>query len=298
VVNGRGSGESPEIEEVIMRNNTRALLIATVAALVGFGLLYVYKQRIDDAASGGAPVSVLTARHDLELGARLEAEDLGFRQIPSAYVEERHVRRSDLEKVVGVRLSMGVRQDEPLLWTDLATNNDQRRDLSSLVRPGMRALAIRADTSSGFGGLLRPGDRVDVLLTAERGEDDERVTLSLLQNVLVLAVGTDTGAARAARPGEVHRTRHQNEVTLSVTVEQAQLVTYARDSGELALALRNPDDVRVQSDLPETSHQDVIEADRRAAVAQHEPSRNRRRRPRAERLQTREEAPRVPRRID
>ena len=84
---------------------------------------------------------------------------IGIRDLPAAYVEERHIRAADLQRIIGVRVSMGVKANESLLWTDLATTAQQRRDLSGLVRNGMRAVTIRAPASSAFGGLLRPGVR-------------------------------------------------------------------------------------------------------------------------------------------
>src|SRR5205823_4569768 len=108
-----------------------------------------------------------------------------------------------------------------VLWTDLATNSDARRDLSSLVRAPMRAVTIRADATSTFGGLIRPGDRVDVLTTMARGNaEGDRLTLPLLQNVLVLAAGRDTGGEAAAarnqnNPGAQGSADTSSQVTLS-----------------------------------------------------------------------------------
>jgi pilus assembly protein CpaB len=224
-------------------------------------------KRFEDEASGGAPVAVVMATQDIPLGATLTQEMLGIRNLPATYVEERHIRAADVDRVVGVRVSMGVKANESLLWTDLATTAQQRRDLSGLVRNGMRAVTIRADVTSAFGGLLRPGDRVDVLLTALRGESRDKVTIPLLQNVLVLAVGADTGAQTAEeRRGE----RRFNEVTLSTTVEQAQILTFAGESGMLTLILRNPDDIAILDELPETTVNDIMEVQRRAQLLRRE----------------------------
>jgi pilus assembly protein CpaB len=126
--------------------------------------------------------------------------------------------------------------------------------------------------TSAFGGLLRPGDRVDVLLTTDRG--DGEVTIPLLQNVLVLAVGTDTGAdhrPEAAADGTSGRQltagpRRFSEVTFSVTIEQAGTLTHASTNGQIALALRNPDDIAITDRLPETTQGDYLEAEQRARL--------------------------------
>ena len=251
--------------------NKAALIAAAVAALLGLGMLWLYMQRFEAEASGGPPVAVVMATQDIPLGTTLTREMLGLRNLPAAYVEDRHIRAADAERVIGVRVSMGVKANESLLWTDLATTSQQRRDLSGLVRNGMRAVTIRADVTSAFGGLLRPGDRVDLLMTTSRDGTAEanRVTIPLLQNVIVLAVGKDTGMEEVAA-GRRSVERRFNEVTLSVTVEQAQILTLADQTGTITLTLRNPDDIAILDGLPETTRNDIIESERRARLLRRE----------------------------
>ena len=242
--------------------NRKALVAALIIALIGVALLLLYKKRFEDKVSGGAPVAVLMAVQDIPLGTVLTDRMLGVRYMPEAYVEFRHIRARDASRIIGVRMSMEVKANESILWSDLATTTGERRDLSSLVRNGMRAITIRADATSGFGGLLRPGDRVDAFLTVSRADDnDARVTIPLLQNVIVLAVGQDTGAIQ---DGNARRAASISQVTLGVTVTQAQLVAFATDRGRLTLVLRNPDDIAILKDLPETTVDDILEAERKA----------------------------------
>src|SRR5262249_10351225 len=148
--------------------NGKALLAAIGVAAVGIVMLFLYMQRFEDEASGGPPVRVIIATQDIPLGTAVTEAMLGYRDLPQSYVEGRHITQDDAARILGVRVTSGVRSGESLLWSDLATTSDQSRDLSSLVRTGQRAITIRADQSTSFGGLVRPGDRVDVLLTLER----------------------------------------------------------------------------------------------------------------------------------
>lgn len=229
---------------------------------VAVASLWLYMQRFEEQASGGDPVSVLVATRDLALGTILTDEMLGSRELPASYVEGRHIRASEASRVIGVRVSSGVRANESLLWTDLA-NSDQRRDLSALVQDGRRAVTIRADATSSFGGLLRPGDRVDVLLTRE---EDGRTPASapVLQNILVLAAGRDMGGPEVGG-GRIGDDR-VNQITLSVTLEQAQLLSLAQTQGRLTLALRNPEDIAIVQDVPEKTPEDLFEVQRRAGA--------------------------------
>lgn len=225
-------------------------------------LLFVYMKRFEEEVKGGAPVEVLVAKSDVPLGAQLTADMIGVMELPRAYLQERNIKREDAQRILGVRVRAGIGAGETILWTDLATTTEQSRDLSSLIREGMRAVTVGASAASAFGGLLRPGDRVDVLLTMEDANGGP-VTVPLLQNVLVLAVGTDTGAVRVGGGDERDRI---TQVTLALTVEQSQLITFGASRGSMSLTLRNPDDITVIEELPETRMNDIIEAERRARV--------------------------------
>ena len=260
--------------------NTKALIIAIGAAALGLVLLLLYKQRFEAEASGGVPVRVLIAVQDIPLGAALSENMMGYRLIPQAYLEDRFIRYSDVRRIIGVRVSNGLRANQTVMWTDLATASDARRDLSSLVSTGMRAITVRADITNSFGGLLRPGDRVDVLGTLSRtGNEGDRVTIPLLQNVLVLAAGRDTGGEAqrqtvngttggGSAPVEI------SQITLSVSMEEAQLLTYAADRGGaggrhtgLTLVLRNPEDIAILEGVPETNIEYIFEPTLRANVS-------------------------------
>jgi pilus assembly protein CpaB len=208
--------------------NRRALLASVVCASLGVGSLEIYKRRLVVETSGGDPVAVLIVTRDVPIGGAVVKDALGVRNVPEAYVEKRQVPAKELEKIVGARVSLGLKASEGLLWTDLVAARPESRDLSSLVQPGMRAVSVRAVT---FDGLLRPGDRVDVM------PRDAKTDSTALQNLLVLAVGSDTGSSDdpAARPAS------GSGVTLSGSVEQATALAALRGS-DVTLALRNPDD--------------------------------------------------------
>ena len=115
---------------------------------------------------------------------------------------------------------------------------------SSRVKPGIRALTISVDEINSISGMLQPGDRIDLLLTARppsasgHGEAEHDATVPLLQNLLVMATG------RQVRPGadENGDARSFSSVTVEVTPSQAQRLIVAQRAGRLTAVLRNPDD--------------------------------------------------------
>jgi len=251
--------------------NRIALLVAAVVASVGALLLVLYLRRFEEEASGGAPVKVLMAVKALEPGALLTEDAVAVRVIPVAYVESRAVRESDRPKVVGLRVATPVQANQSLFWTDLAIATDDRRDLSSLVQPGMRAVTIRAANDDKSFALIRPGDRVDVIATVTPNAGPvapggEKTSVVLLQNVLVLAVGLETGQDAPATGSRTAGDSRQQVMSLSLNLQEAQLVSLALDRGRLTVALRNPGDLRVTEGMSDLTSSALVESNSRKAI--------------------------------
>jgi len=214
----------------------RTMLTAGVAAALGAICLHLYLARFEAEAVGGPPQALVALTRDISPGEVITRASLTLRAIPERYVEERHIAGSELERIVGARASTLLRGGSNLLWTDLDVM-EAGRSLSSLVRTGMRAFSMPGGAAS-FDGLLRPGDRVDVLLTLS---DEQPIrTATLLQNLLVLTVGSDLGSAEDAHGSTP---RAGEGATLSVTPAQAEVLAKAEGQGRLRLSLRNPQDL-------------------------------------------------------
>ena len=88
-------------------------------------------------------------------------------------------------------------------------------------------------------------------LSAPNNEKD-RVSALIVQNVLVLAVGLDTGG-REVVGAAPSLGRTDQMLTLSVNPQQLQQVSLASERGKLTIGLRNPKDTRTidaLSDMP------------------------------------------------
>jgi pilus assembly protein CpaB len=208
--------------------NRRMVVAAVGSSVAGALCLHLYLARFEHEAVGGAPESVVVVTRDIALGEVVTQGALALRDLPQRYVEERHVAAADLERVLGARLTTELHGGSTLLWSDLDVMQEGR-SLAGLVR------LPEADVS--FDGLLRPGDRVDVLWTAAEGGEASVV----LESALVLTVGANLGSDGE---GEVRRAR-AGRVTLSVTSEQAAGLSRYQQRGRLKLLLRNPQDLVV-----------------------------------------------------
>lgn len=236
------------------------LLASIAVALLGGALLALYVRQFQRDAVGGAPVALLAMSKAVSAGEPITEEMLIAHSVPESYVESRQVLASEKHRVLGVRTAIDLEANQTLAWTDLASTRRDRASLSTRIPLGLRAMSIEQNAREAFGQLLRPGDRVDVLLGKLRpGPDERAVTIPLLQNILVLAVGNDLGASYLE--SEHSRT---DFVTLLLSVEQASLLTHAKRDGELSLTLRNERDLEVNESLPETDDSDVLVQERRA----------------------------------
>ncbi|HLV67492.1 MAG TPA: Flp pilus assembly protein CpaB [Polyangiaceae bacterium] len=218
----------------------KVVLASTAAFALGAVLIHSYLQELERQTSGGAPVDVLVAVRDLSPGATLDESAIGVRQVPEAYVDARRIRAKEVQDVLGVPVTTAIAAGEAVLWSDLAGTTLRGRQLSSLVGEGMRAVTITSRTSL-FEGLLRPGDRVDVLVTLPEGSTPSEgpVTYTLLQNVLVLSVGGNLGSS------EETASKSTSSVNVSVTAQDAQALAQAEQRGRIRLVLRNPNDVEL-----------------------------------------------------
>jgi pilus assembly protein CpaB len=218
----------------------RALLVALACAVAAVSLFVLYLKQYERESSGGEPVRVLVVLRALEPGAQITDDALGVKDVPQAYVEDRAVRESDKNRILGLRVGGLVAPPQTLMWTDLSVTSEERRELSSLVQPGRRAVTISCKNGSAA-TLVRPGDSVDVIAVGE-GRGDGRAAKVLLQNVLVLAVGGSTAVEARETQG---RELREGELTLSVTLNEAQQLALASERGDLSVAVRNVDDAQV-----------------------------------------------------
>ena len=244
----------------------RAFFIAVLMAAAGAVLLVLYLRRYEQEASGGVRISVVVAVKPIDRGKPLTDDMLTVRDVPQAYVEDRMIKASEKAKVLGLRLATPVQTDETLMWTDLVIASDEQRDLSSLVQPGNRAVTVRLAADDSSVSLIRPGDYVDVLGVLPQGGNDSRTAVVLLQRVLVLAMGLETSNDARITDPQTRQTIRAPLLTLSVNLQEAQLLALGAEKGRLSVALRNPDDQRVADRVPDLPSSALVDTNIRGAV--------------------------------
>jgi pilus assembly protein CpaB len=193
-------------------------------------------------------VDVLVAAHSLPAGTLMKEEDFTQRAVPSADVPKGAL--TNVPKIrAGLRgalLRHYLDSGDVLMAGDVLHPRD-RGFLAAVLAPGARAISLGVDAITGDGGLIWPGDRVDMILTQELGEKDAPlahrfVGETVLIDVRVVAVDQSiTQGAVASGDNATGRLAHT--VTLEVTPPQAERAAVAERLGKITLAIRAVDGV-------------------------------------------------------
>lgn len=186
-------------------------------------------------------VKIVIAKEDVSAGTQLTRDKLSEADWPVDNVPEGSFK--SIDDLIGRddhRVSLvAIYSNEPIIQ-ERVSGPGQRKGLATMLERGKRAVAIRVNEGVSVGGLIQPGDLVDIFVTNEK--DEQAYTDLLLQNVRVLAVDQTTDPLH---PNPIiGRT-----VTVAADLADAQRITLASTVGSLSLALRESGNVAADEDL-------------------------------------------------
>jgi pilus assembly protein CpaB len=218
-------------------NRSRLLMIGGLALAVGLLVSYTVYNRLRTFAGSSnneRGVPVVMAADDIQVGAKLEARDVHVVTLPQSAVPPGAF--SGTSQVLGRGAILPVSKGEFILPSKLAALN-AGSGLPSMIPQGMRAVSVRVNDVVSVAGFVQPGSHVDVLATGQGGGND-RQTTTVLENVLVLAVGKslDRNPLADAQTAPV--------ITLAVSPDDAQKLALVSQEGRIQLSLRNPMDTK------------------------------------------------------
>jgi len=211
--------------------------IAIIVALITSLLIYGYLQRKGRPQERVIETQpVVVAAVDLSWGTALTNEMLKKVDFLKGSLTGGYF--SDPSSLVGRVLIYPAKVNEPIFESRLAPMSDKTGGVAAVITPKKRAVAVKVDKVIGVSGYIHPGNRVDVLITLGTGKTYAPVTKTVLENVLVLAVGSET----KERKGFEEKSSPTDVITLEVTPEEAEKLALAATEGKLQLALRNSSD--------------------------------------------------------
>jgi pilus assembly protein CpaB len=212
--------------------------VAVIIALITSLLVYGYIQRKGSPKEVAVDIQpIVIAAVDLSWGTRITNEMLKKANFLKGSLTTGYF--SDPALVVGRVLIYPVKANEPIFESRLAPVEMKAGGVAAVISPKKRAIAVKVDKVIGVSGFIHPGNRVDVLMTLASGRTFDPVTKTILENILVLAVGTETKERRSSE----EKSSPTDVITLEVTPEEAEKLALAATEGRLQLALRNFSDM-------------------------------------------------------
>jgi pilus assembly protein CpaB len=204
----------------------KSLLMFAVAA--GCGLVAMLGAQQVMSRNNGPKienVKVLVAREEIESGVRLTADAVVFRDYPKDTVPEGAVTKEEdyVERALKHRAYPG----QPILIPQLGEKGQFGSSLQ--IPKGMRLATLKVDPTMIHSGIMKPGDRVDVVLTYK---------------VMKRNAPPDTNHTMGQETGETETiAKDVKGVSLLVSPVQAEFLKYAESKGDLHLTLRGTLDV-------------------------------------------------------
>ena len=197
--------------------------------------------------------AVFATTRALSIGALLGKDDLTTLSLDSSTVDEEHFVVTDA--VTDQSLLRGYAVREPLaegapLTRSSVVGPGQRGFLAAVLKSGTRAVTIRVGPATSHAGLIAPGDRVDVVLSAELAIDagDRSVfARTIVEDVRVVAIDRQPGSeADPAAVGADEQDERTEIVTATLEARPAQVdrLVLGEAEGRLSLAVRSLLDTR------------------------------------------------------
>lgn len=182
-------------------------------------------------------VHALVAKKDIAPATRLSSEQVQLSPWSQAHLPKGAF--ASLAELDGRVAAYPLVEGELVLEKKLAPKGTLP-GLTALLPDTKRAMTVKVDEASGVAGFVAPDNRVDVLVTIDKGEyHSNPLSRVLLQNLRVLG----TGQRIESRPGD--KPQVVPTVTLEVSPEEGERLALASQEGRISLVLRGQEDHRV-----------------------------------------------------
>jgi pilus assembly protein CpaB len=222
-----------------------ALVIAVITAVMAKNM-FAGAGAQQAAAAPSVPVGpkVLVAKKALPVGTIIEPDSFAFQPWPKELMQGAYYveGQPDSKNLAGTVVRYTMSAGQPVTRGSLVGPQD-RGFLAAALGPGMRAVTVPVNASTGVAGFVFPGDHVDMVLTqtvAGGGDGSPlKVSETIVRNVRVLA--TDQRFTDKDEDGKTAIKTFSN-VTLEVTPRIAEKVAVAQSLGQLSLSLRSISD--------------------------------------------------------
>ncbi len=229
----------------------KSLILIFIALGCGLVASIGISQVMNREGGGGLEMDqILVALVDIDIGTKLDAQNVKLEDWPKAKVPDGAVRK--LEEVKDKFANARFFKGEPLHVHKIS---DTLTNIANKVPAGYRAMPVKVEEDTVMKG-ISPGDRVDVMVFLKKNglEITETGAFTILTNVRVFAVNTNTERASEGK------SESSNFKTMSLLVkpEHARELAVAASMGKIMLTLRRPDEKDEVAGEQVTPIQDIL----------------------------------------
>ncbi len=244
--------------------NKKAAIFAVVLGVVAVILFQLYisgeKAKYTDESK---LESVLVAKMKIKAGTPIKKSMLKAKKLYKDYIPKDAVRKADLRSILDHAPKVDIPKGDAIQASNFSEGGSltiSSRFLAPNIQKGERGFTVRVDDESGVAGLIRPGDYVDIMGTFKKpGSIPMKITMTILQNIPVLAIGNQVGTV--SNNTKSRRASTYRSITLSVSPEEAELLEYCRRTTKLIFVLRNPEDRDVVDNIPQVDFNNIFKKD-------------------------------------
>ncbi|MFA6030653.1 MAG: Flp pilus assembly protein CpaB [Elusimicrobiota bacterium] len=235
----------------------KGMMIPLVLAVAAAALyLLVLTSREKQLSKSFENATVLVARVDLPERTLLKEDLVQTQAVPRKFVSQDAFEiktQSDIKLITNLVTRVRIPKGNQIAQS-LVTSLSPTAGLSVKIPPGYRGAVIPVENE--MLKLIKPGDRIDVLVTFDALMQDsrkEKVTATILQNVLVLGVGSNLGQGMASKDfADKEQKEQQNAafaekgiLSVALNPNEAQYLSLAMKQGEITPLLRGLGDVEM-----------------------------------------------------
>jgi len=232
-----------------------AIACGLLAALLGWLYLKAKESQYRAAYQPARQVmlSVIVPKQDIGKAQSLTPENVAVMDVPREYLPSNAVMAEDWPRLENRMTVQPLQKGRPISWDSVEQDGVSR--FSENVELGKRIKTVKVSKINSFDGMLRPGDRIDLLGTfsatdiglQEQPNYSDEVVINVLEDVEVLAAGREDARGRKYENYYDRSTPdgfNMNFSTLSLMLTPAQVarVELAEKAGELVAVLRHPKD--------------------------------------------------------
>ena len=223
--------------------NRKLIFLAIFLSFITTMAVYFYLQKVQSGYAVTAYEKIVVAKTDIPAKVNITGDMVELKGFPKDFIHPNAL--FSLDDVIGKLAGDKIYAGEPVLSPKVVSKGESNKGLAYIIPTGKRAVSVAVNDVSGVAGLIKPGDKIDVIATMDLDSNNiGRVVQTgyVLQNIEVLAVNKNMEENGVNETGN----ESQRTVTLAVNPSEATPLILATEKGSVRLILRGHNDEEVK----------------------------------------------------